>query len=555
MWKVIIRGPAINDETYVLKPEKTSIGRSDENDLVLGGTAVSRHHAFFERKGETLFLCDLGSRNGTFVNGHQLSGTTQLRAGDQIRIGEHSLVLHQAANVENLYSPLADTSAGGIRYIGRSTESTQRQAVTAFRPASAEKVWKQLESRPMEEALLGGSERKRSQHGWLLLLEETAEEVKDAAGFQRLLEEALDVLLERAEGHGATVLLRHRSGALVPVAVRQPESSQREVTVNEGIVETALRRNMAMAVKELRDALPITDDTRPEIDLAQTEVLCAPIGEVDPVGIVYLNRPAILSGVTGDLEGLLDVFLAVADVIASAKISYEQQHEQEHQDQLKQALRKFHAPDIASHGTLHALEARVVTVLFADIAGFGGLVERLPPARISELLGLFYERMTSVVFSFEGTLEKFVGDSLMVIFGAPFARPNDPQRAVKAALAARDAWDTATRKFNPEERGRLKVGVHTGRVLVGTVGSEARRDYTALGQTVNITNTLCEAAKPGQVLVSAETVKVMGEVGMDFTQMPVKLPNGLAFFEAWEEDMSLAATAANPLNRDRDRDR
>ena len=122
---------------------------------------------------------------------------------------------------------------------------------------------------------MGGSERKRSQHGWLLLLEETAEGVKDASGFQRLLEEALDVLLERAEGNGATVLLRHRSGALVPVAVRRPPTSEREVTVNEGIIETALRRNMAMAVTELRDATPVTDDTCPEIDLAQTEVLCA----------------------------------------------------------------------------------------------------------------------------------------------------------------------------------------------------------------------------------------------------------------------------------------
>jgi adenylate cyclase len=149
-------------------------------------------------------------------------------------------------------------------------------------------------------------------------------------------------------------------------------------------------------------------------------------------------------------------------------------------------------------------------VVFADIAGFTALCERLPGTQVVSLLNEFYRRMTRTIFSYGGTVDKFIGDAVMAIFGAPYSKPDDAVRAVRAALAMRREFVQLITERKPEERCAIKLALHTGPVLAGVVGSDARLEYTALGEAVNIASRLEEGATAGQVLISQQTLDAVG---------------------------------------------
>jgi adenylate cyclase len=132
-------------------------------------------------------------------------------------------------------------------------------------------------------------------------------------------------------------------------------------------------------------------------------------------------------------------------------------------------------------------EARVVTILFADIRGFTTIAERLPAAEVVELLNAALSRLADAVFAHHGTLDKFTGDGLMAIFGAPVGQPDDAARAVAAGLAMLDAiHELDARRPAGAPTLAIGVGIHTGEAIVGNIGSARRLDYTAIGDAVNL---------------------------------------------------------------------
>ncbi|MEX0826168.1 MAG: adenylate/guanylate cyclase domain-containing protein [Acidimicrobiia bacterium] len=148
-------------------------------------------------------------------------------------------------------------------------------------------------------------------------------------------------------------------------------------------------------------------------------------------------------------------------------------------------------------------ERRVVTVLFVDLSGFTAMVERRDPEEVTEVINRYFDTVASAVEKFGGYVDKFLGDAVMVLFGAPRATEDDPERAVRAALEIVDrvraldgdlAGDTL-------ERIRVHVGVETGLVVAGYLGSATRMDYTVIGDSVNVAARIQGAAGPDQILV------------------------------------------------------
>ena len=132
-------------------------------------------------------------------------------------------------------------------------------------------------------------------------------------------------------------------------------------------------------------------------------------------------------------------------------------------------------------------EARTVTLLFADIRGFTTIAERLPAEAVVDLLNAALSRLSDAVFAHSGTLDKFTGDGLMAIFGAPVAQPDDAARAVAAGLAMLEAIrDLDAQQPAGAPRLAIGVGIHTGEAIVGNIGSARRLDYTAIGDAVNL---------------------------------------------------------------------
>lgn len=148
-------------------------------------------------------------------------------------------------------------------------------------------------------------------------------------------------------------------------------------------------------------------------------------------------------------------------------------------------------------------ELREVTMLFCDIRGFTALTEHMPPHEVIELLNEHMTALTEVSYAHGGIVDKFVGDLIMVLFGAPISTGNNAQRAVECARAMM----TRRRELNATSKHPLEVGIGlaSGSVVAGCMGSEQRLSYTVLGHRVNLASRLCNIAQPGEIIADAET--------------------------------------------------
>ncbi len=177
--------------------------------------------------------------------------------------------------------------------------------------------------------------------------------------------------------------------------------------------------------------------------------------------------------------------------------------------------------DKDSSVSLRGGELKVVTVMFADISGFTALSEKLDPESVRNLMNDCFERLVPIIGKYQGNVDKFIGDEIMALFGAPVTHEKDPERALLAALEMIEALA----RFNIE-RG-LNVGMHfginTGRVVAGLVGSVSRQEYSVMGDAVNLAARLKEAAKRGQILVGPDTHRLTSHLFRFESFEPIRL--------------------------------
>ncbi len=168
--------------------------------------------------------------------------------------------------------------------------------------------------------------------------------------------------------------------------------------------------------------------------------------------------------------------------------------------------------DRAARGELQldaAPKRRVVTVMFTDIVGFTGLSERLGPEAVGDLLNRLLGEIATLALEHGATVDKFIGDCVMVVFGAPESCPPEQQveRCVALALEVHDK----VVKLGAEQQLTARTGINTGEVVVGNFGSAARSDYTVLGPAVNIAARLEANSKPGRILIGPESARLLGD--------------------------------------------
>ena len=148
-----------------------------------------------------------------------------------------------------------------------------------------------------------------------------------------------------------------------------------------------------------------------------------------------------------------------------------------------------------------------VTVLFCDIRGFTTMSETMAPEKVVEVLNEYFTGVTKAIFDHGGTLDKYIGDAAMAIFGAPISKGNDAQRAVQAGVAIQKLVTEmnleAAKRGHPEIK--VGVGINTGVVTAGNIGSPQRLDYTVIGDEVNLASRMCGKAEAGQVLITEST--------------------------------------------------
>jgi class 3 adenylate cyclase len=153
-----------------------------------------------------------------------------------------------------------------------------------------------------------------------------------------------------------------------------------------------------------------------------------------------------------------------------------------------------------------------ITVMFTDIRSFTKLSEGLDPAVLVGLLNDYFNAMTNKLFVHQGTLDKYIGDSIMALYGAPIEHEDDARRAVETALEMQSTMDELNKRWNRtgEARITMGVGINTGVATVGLIGSDKSVQYTAMGDTVNVSSRVCGVAKPGQILIAESTYEEVG---------------------------------------------
>jgi adenylate cyclase len=182
-------------------------------------------------------------------------------------------------------------------------------------------------------------------------------------------------------------------------------------------------------------------------------------------------------------------------------------------------------------------EKRKITMLMADLRGFTSLSERLPPERVVAMVNRYLSTMVGVIKRYNGTIDDFIGDAIFVLFGAPVWKEDDAERAVACAIAMQVAMDSINEQNRREDLPEIEmgVGVHTGQVVVGNIGSPERMKYDVMGSQVNLTSRIQSCTTGGQILISETTRQEVGRILKVGRRMEVKakgVEHPVTLFEA-----------------------
>jgi adenylate cyclase len=501
MARFLITGPGGQTQIFEISGSTVNIGRADANDLVLNHPSVSRHHARLTvLPGDTILLNDLGSLNGTFVNGQPIR-EHRLTDQDRVTFGMYELKFELAkaepVHVEAGSRPAADLT--GI--VSPEVLSTAlRVRIEAGVPA-AQAVRERLRDLEKENKLL----KLLLGVGKTLSSVLTAEEI-----MQRVME--LVFQMENVE-RGFVMLHDEKKGFRPAVLLYKDERLRKDargVVLSKSIIERVTTERLPLLIHDVvgDKRFSASESLR---SAGIRAAMCAPLIYKDKVfGLFYvdcLSKPYAFS------KEELSIFSVIA---AEAAMSFDNARSHEELSQRiieRQALERFLSGAIvekilASPDQIHlGGENQTATILFSDIRGFTRMAEKMEPQQVVELLNEYFTEMTDLIFENGGTLDKYLGDGIMAVFGAPIAKPDDALRSVKTAIEMQRGLAGLNRNW--ETRGQpalwAGIGVNTGAVTAGNIGSTKRMDYTVIGDAVNLASRLCANAAGGQILVSEST--------------------------------------------------
>ena len=335
----------------------------------------------------------------------------------------------------------------------------------------------------------------------------------------QILSKVVDLLFDFLPAERAVVVLREDTGRLVATLARQRGRAGTEAaeTFSHTIVETVVRERVAVLTS---DAL--TDDrfeAGQSIRIQQIRsAMCVPLwNRENVIGALHVDTPLRTGTFTADD---LDLLTALGNFAAVAIERARLQGRVAREERIRERLARYHSPGVVEEIVseeptgVEKVRTRDVSVFFADIVGFSTSAEEMAPDDLSRFLETVFTFAADAIFEQGGTLDKFIGDAVMAFFGAPIAQPDHPRRAVAAAaklIESLTAWN-AERTRRGEPKVAVRVGVNTGRAVVGDIGSDRRVDYTVLGNTVNVAARLEDyVAGPNEIVVGEETARLAGD--------------------------------------------
>jgi PAS domain S-box-containing protein len=237
-------------------------------------------------------------------------------------------------------------------------------------------------------------------------------------------------------------------------------------------------------------------------------------GEIKGRGYVHLEHR--LSPLRDEAGTTVGYVLVLDDHTEHERLERERRQASAERERIEKIFKIYMAPavfrEVLRQGPEHtgiAGDRRTLTVLFADIRGFTGLSEKLPPEQVVEILNGYLASATDVIFEHDGTIDKFIGDAIMALFGAPVPMENHALQAVRAALAMQRRFAETPPRVG--QRATFGVGINTGQGIVGSIGAPQLMSYTVIGDVVNVAARLQGEARAGEVLITADTYQQIAD--------------------------------------------
>ena len=487
------------------------IGRSPECQIVLRDFGISRNHAkvVVSESGDARIM-DLKSKNGTQVNGVQVV-EAPLRDGDRVLLGKFELTFSKALESKVVLDdakPLSEEAGTIIRSVGELKHLlTAAGAAPGRTPADAKKP------APVDVQEIEKSNR------ILKVLTQVAETLIAVRPVEEVLHQVMDIVFEHMPADRGFLMLEDEEIAdkLVPMVVkhRTAGGSEGRITVLKTIADRVMHDRVSILTSDamVDPRFGAGDSIRFH---GIRSAMCAPLWNKDEViGIIHVDSPMLTNCFT---VNDLDLLTALANYAAVAVERARLNQKIVAEEKKRERLGRFLSPQVANRilaakatdggAELGAPEVREVSVLFADICGFTSMSETMSPSSVSLLLNDYLSRMTDVIFKYEGTLDKYIGDAIMAVFGAPLDMPDHAQRAIRAALEMQERlaeWNAERKEGTPELR--IRIGINSGNAVAGEIGSINKKEYTVLGDTVNTASRLeSSVAKPGTVVIGSNTL-------------------------------------------------
>ena len=452
----------------VTEGRRLVLGRSPQADLVVADPSVSRRHAELTLTQGRLGIHDLDSANGTALNGVR---QPQMLAGpdDMVTFGAVSFRVSDVPD-----DPLVERMPDGVTV----------RTLSGLPPTEGHARQERVLERLLDVAAgLSGD----------FSLDQLLGTVVDLAFLQIDADRAMVLLRDPSTAHFTPGASRNRVGEApprVPRTIADQAVEERAVVITESAQEDGRFQSGSVVLQGVRSAL------------------CAPLlAEDQVVGVLYADTITRTVPFTDEEAAALRAFAGLAAVaISRVRLAGQARDERDR----RQALERFFAPEVAAaiaadpgRAALGGTRA-TAAILFSDIRGFTALAERLRPEEAAALLGDYYAVVVDAVFEHGGMLDKFIGDAVMAVWGAPLPDPAAADRALAAARAMQAGLETLNRRRATDGQPIIPAGfgISHGEVFAGNVGTPRRLEYTVVGDPVNIASGLCEAAGPGEILVS-----------------------------------------------------
>lgn len=498
---------------FELDADNVSIGRISDNRIRLNHPTVSKHHARLTRDDRGWRIEDLGSSNGTYVSDTRIE-SARLSNTATVRIGPYELTLDEseltdedadALNKGTMFTSMAAIPEGLLDSLVNEPQfgSFDEPTLAPTKPTFAQRNATTPASEPKMNARETLEERK------LRFIRNMGEVVIQVTGLSDVAKSILQQMTAETGADRGFLCLFDENGTYNVVASTGAENDK-DVRFSQTVLDRMNRDRAGVLIRQ--SANNEAGSVAEEASLREMRVqstLCVPLWTSNRImGFVSLDlHTGKRSFTRTHLELLVAASHQAAVGLERARLGETADQERQRRDYLCQYLdRKIIQAVLESPPGEDPLmpAEREITILFCDIVSFTKMSEGLPPTELALMVREHLTAMTEILFANNGTVDKYIGDAVMALFGAPLDDPLAPVNAVKAAMAMRQQVMTHTNL-------KLRFGIATGPAIVGNMGSQQRIEYTALGDTVNVASRLETFARPNEIIIDDTTCRALPE--------------------------------------------